>query len=511
MLSVTARRIASAPLPVTLALIAGTLVGIGFGSTPPAQASTCSDKTGGSNDRLIKADNAETDADGWNCAYVYDFSVKIGAFMPGYQYHTTAMGYQKTYECHNQTGGVSIDTVYIDGGGVAPSSQEWWAYNTQDGSRHWRGAVLMMTRKSSKDPAPGQYTKGCVDNTIPFNAIYAVSASMTASATSVDAGSAVTLTIKMSGPDGPTPTGVKVGVARMAGTSPDPKTDPLVAGGVITDGLLVTTMQVAPGSYSYYPVFAGSDWTTMTPPSTGWTPAQGKAVVITGTTSTPVTARTVAVRPQGVEEVRARRTAPQAVLLSTRGTGDLSLTCPTGSAPQIASAGSRNRAYGAADITVTEGRFRLRAGNSPTHLQLTCRDSALPPEIIGGRGYGSVEADIMTTTVARSFFTGGLGNDRITSRHRGSAIHGGVGADALRLHAQGVADGSYGADRLRAEGDGALLVGGPGRDTFTTGTGRVYVNAQDGRGGDTVTCGSSRTVVLYDRGDRLFGPCSVIG
>lgn len=509
--SIPARRVVVSPLVVALALVGGTLIGSGLVSAAPAQASTCSDKTGGENDRLIKADNTETDAEGWNCAYVYDFSVKIGAFMPGFQSHTTAMGYQKVYECHNQTGGVSIDTVYMDGGGVAPSSQEWWAYNTQDGSRHWRGAVLMMTRKDSKDPAAGQYTKGCVDNTIPFNAIYAVSASMTASATSVAAGSAVTLTLKLSGPDGPVPTGVQMGVARMAGTSPDPAKDPIVAGGVVTNGSLITSMQVAPGSYSYYPVFKGSDWTTMKPPSMGWTPAQGKAVVITGTTSAPVATRAVAMRTQGIEEVRASRTAPQVIVLSARGTGDLSLTCPTGSAPQMAAAGSRTRAYGAADITESDGRFRLSAGSSPTHLQLTCRDSALPPEVIRGRGYGSVRADVMTTTVARSFFTGGLGNDRLTSRHAGSAIHGGAGADDLRLFTQGVADGSYGADRLRAEGDGALLVGGAGRDNFTTGAGRVYVNARDGRGGDVVTCGSRKTVVLYDTGDRLFGPCSVIG
>lgn len=502
--SIPARRVALTPLVASLALVGGTLVGGGLLSTAPAQASTCSDKTGGSNDRLIKADNTETDADGWNCAYVYDFSVKIGAFMPGYQYHTTAMGYQKTYECHNQTGGVSIDTVYIDGGGVAPSSQEWWAYNTQDGSRHWRGAVLMMTRKSSKDPAAGQYTKGCVDNTIPFNAIYAVSASMTASATSVAAGSVVTLTIRLTGPDGPTPTGVKVGVARMSGTSPDPKTDPVVAGGVVTDGTLVTPMQVAPGSYSYYPVFAGSDWTTMKPPSTGWTPAQGKALVITGTTSSPT-----APASRAAATPRANPELDEIAVVSARGKGPLVAECPEGYALQLASVSSRTRAYGPADLTRDHNRVLVDADGAPSNLQLTCRQSWLEMRIFGTRGYGSTKADVMTTRAARSAFTAGFGNDRLASRHARAYLDGGGGSDDVRLTSSGVGSGSFGADRLHAEGDGALLIGGLGRDTFSTGAGRVYVNARDGRGDDVVTCGSSRTKVLADPGDVLNGPCSV--
>lgn len=510
MLSMPARptaalRSALAPLVASLALVGGSLVGTGLVSAPPAQASTCSDKTGGSNDRLIKADNTETDADGWNCAYVYDFSVKIGAFMPGYQYHTTAMGYQKTYECHNQTGGVSIDTVYLDGGGVAPSSQEWWAYNTQDGSRHWRGAVLMMTRKNSKDPAPGQYTKGCGDNTIPFNAIYAVSASMTASATSVAAGSVVTLTIKLGGPDGPTPTGVKVGVARMAGTSPDPKTDPLVAGGVVTDGTLVTTMQVAPGSYSYYPVFAGSDWTMMKPPSTGWTPAQGKAVVITGTTSPPAVTLRVAAPSRSAPE------REEIAVVTARGKGPLTAECPEGYALQLASVSSRTRAYGPTDLTRDNRRVFVDADGAPSHLQLTCRQSRLEMRIVGARGYGSTRADVMTTRRAGSAFTAGLGNDRLTSRHARVFLDGGGGSDDVRVTSSGVGSGSFGADRLHADGHGALLIGGLGRDTFTTGEGRVYVNARDGRSGDVVTCGSPKTRVLGDPGDVLNGPCSVVG
>lgn len=492
---------AAAALVVPLSLLGGAVL------AAPAQASSCSEKTGGSNDRLIKADNTETDADGWNCAYVYDFSVKIGAFMPGYQYHTTAMGYQKTYECHGQTGGVSIDTVYMDGGGVAPSSQEWWAYNSQDGSRHWHGAVLMMTRKASKDPALNQYTKGCPDSTIPFNAFYAVNASMTSSSTSVDTGSYVTLTIKLSGPDGPVPTGVQVGVLRQVGAAPDPTVDPAVAGGMLTDGALVTKMQVPRGTFSYYPAFRGSDWTKMTPPAIGWTPAQGKTLTITGTDFTPVSVR--AASSSGVEEVRAARATPQVTVVSARGSRELTATCPTGQAPQMGWASSRTRAYGPADVTRDTDGVTVQAKGAPSALQLLCRNAALPAAIEGARGYGSIRGDLMVTTQAKSFFTGGLGDDRMTSRHARSALNGGAGADRLRLRRSGLADGSFGADRLRADGHGALLVGGPGRDSFSTGSGRVYVNAQDGRGGDTVTCGSAKTRVLADEGDTIIGPCTL--
>ena len=503
MRGIATRRSALLAALVPVALVAGALVG-----AMPAQASTCSDKTGGDNDRLIKADNTETDADGWNCAYVYDFSVKIGAFMPGFQYHTTAMGYQKTYECHNQTGGVSIDTVYMDGGGVAPSSQEWWAYNTQDGSRHWRGAVLMMTRKNSKDPAANQYTKGCVDNTIPFNAIYAVTASMSASATSVPAGSAVTLTLKLSGPDGPVPTGVQMGVARVTGTSPDPTKDPIVAGGVVTNGSLVTTMQVAPGSYSYYPVFKGSDWTTMKPPSSGWTPAQGKAIVITGTSSSSAVLTGGAAHR--VEIARATPHPDEIAVVTVRGKGSLDVECPEGYALQLASVSSRTRAYGPTDLTRDHNRVFAEADGSPSALQLVCRQSRLDMRIIGKRGYGSTRDDIMGTTMAGSLFTAGLGNDRVISRHARSFLDGGGGSDNVRLYSSGVGSGSFGADRLWADGNGALLIGGRGRDTFTTGAGRAYVNAVDGRGGDTVTCGSAKTRVLADPGDILAGPCTLV-
>lgn len=495
-----------------IALLAA-LVPLALVGAVPAQASTCSDKTGGDNDRLIKADNAETDTDGWNCAYVYDFSVKIGAFMPGFQYHTTAMGYQKTYECHNQTGGVSIDTVYMDGGGVAPSSQEWWAYNTQDGSRHWRGAVLMMTRKNSKDPAPNQYTKGCVDNTIPFNAIYAVNASMTSSATTVAAGSAVTLTLTLGGPDGPIPTGVQMGVARMSGTSPDPTKDPIVAGGVVTNGVLVTTMQVAPGSYSYYPVFKGSDWTTMKPPSMGWTPAQGKAVVITGTTATTTASagETTTGSPTAGGAMRDTPELDEIAAVTARGKGRLDAECPEGYALQVATVGSRTRAYGPADLSRDHSRVSVDAGGAPSSLQLICRQSWLEMQVFGARGYGSTGPDVMETARAGSVFTAGFGDDRLISRHARALLDGGGGSDVVRLLSSGVGSGSFGADLLRADGDGALLVGGPGRDAFTTGTGRVYVNARDGRGGDAVTCGSSRTQVLADPGDMLSGPCTVVG
>ena len=89
------------------------------------------------------------------------------------------------------------------------------------------------------------------------------------------------------------------------------------------------------------------------------------------------------------------------------------------------------------------------------------------------------------------------GDDRIVARARGDRVFGGAGFDTLR--------GGRGADRLRSERDGALMIGGSGRDEFNmrageriAAEGRDVIRARDGRP-DEINCGAGDDVAYVDR------------
>jgi hypothetical protein len=103
-----------------------------------------------------------------------------------------------------------------------------------------------------------------------------------------------------------------------------------------------------------------------------------------------------------------------------------------------------------------------------------------------------------TTLVGRGgndILRGGSGNDK---------LFGGPGNDALY--------GGLGNDRLVGGAGNDTFYGGPGADTIVdhrgrsrvfTGKGRDVVNVRDGQGDDVVICGSPKTMVRADPGDRL--------
>jgi len=490
-------------LPLTM--IASFLIG-----AVPAQASTCSSKTGGNNDRLVKADNTRTDSKGWNCGYVWTTGNKsIGGWGVQTVVSSTANGYRKQYDCTKNSSSVSVSKMYVDGGGTVGSAMTYSVGNSSTSTRHWTGAILWMT-KTNGDLASGQRNSGCVDYNIYFNAFYEVSVTASPSATSGVVGSTIPVRITVSGPNGPTVNGVQAAIKYQAGTSPNPSTDPNVGGGVVNNGTLDTALQVAaPGAGKYYAVFQGSDWSAMVPSSSsnGWIPGQSSTFTINGSVTT-----TEAFLGSADRQAAERAKLPAGVFaVEKEGKGNLNVKCPAGSSIQSFYAGANNKVFGPGEITLSKGKdgIRVNAGDKKTLAQVGCRSTAAKADIVKKRGYGSVKADTMTVTKKGSLFTGGLGNDVLTATVDGVFLDGGLGNDTLTLRNGGSAFGSFGRDRLFAEGGGAILVGGPGRDFFRTGKGVVYVNAMDGKGGDVIVCGSAKTQIMIDPGDKWTGPCTV--
>jgi hypothetical protein len=94
---------------------------------------------------------------------------------------------------------------------------------------------------------------------------------------------------------------------------------------------------------------------------------------------------------------------------------------------------------------------------------------------------------------------------------RADTLVGGPEDDTLR--------GRGGDDIIRGGAGPDTLVGGPGADTITdhsgpttvrTGSGADVVDVRDGRGDDTVICGSRQAFVTADAGDRIRGDCGEV-
>ena len=119
---------------------------------------------------------------------------------------------------------------------------------------------------------------------------------------------------------------------------------------------------------------------------------------------------------------------------------------------------------------------------------------------------------------------GGAGNDRLFGGTGNDTLDGGTGNDMLQGGpGNDTLNGGPGNDSLSGGPGRDVLNGGPGADTIIdksgptivrtgtdTGPGRDYVDVRDGRGDDTVICGSRRTTVIVDPGDRVIGRCGKV-
>jgi hypothetical protein len=137
---------------------------------------------------------------------------------------------------------------------------------------------------------------------------------------------------------------------------------------------------------------------------------------------------------------------------------------------------------------------------------------------------GTAGDDLMEGKAESNTLRGLRGDDRLRGGHGHDALHGGRGHDVLH--------GGPGRDALHGGPGRDALHGGPGRDALhggrgadrltdrsgatrvwtgtATGAGTDVVDVRDGRGDDVVRCGSSRSRVIGDPGDRVTGRCGTV-
>lgn len=488
-------------MALPIAIIGSFLIG-----AVPARASTCS---------FVKANNSATNQSGWNCGYVWTTgNQSLGPYGVQTLLTSSLAGYQKEYECSLNSSSVSVSKVYTDGGGTEGSAMTFSFRNGSTSTGYYTGAVFWMTNTNG-GLLQGQRNGGCTDYTIYFNAFYESTVVATPGATAGNVGTTVPVTVNVFPFEGPVPNGVTAAVYLQLGPTPNPASDTAVGQANVGNGTATVQATIATaGTANYYAVLAGSDYKSMVPSSTsqGWIPGQSTPFTLTGNAAPAAVSGAMA--PSGAERaqqaVRSRATAVFAV--EKHGMGELSVSCPAGSAMQSFAAGSDTRLFDPQQIKLNRGDagISVNAGTHESFIQVGCRNSSAKAEIDGKRGYGSVKGDVMTLKKAGSLFTGGLGNDVLSSRVAKAHLDGGIGDDRLDLRDGGTALGGFGDDDLSAEGGGAILLGGAGKDTFRTGSGGVKVNAKDGKGGDRISCGSAKTKVMLDKGDTFTGPCTIV-
>jgi RTX calcium-binding nonapeptide repeat (4 copies) len=132
------------------------------------------------------------------------------------------------------------------------------------------------------------------------------------------------------------------------------------------------------------------------------------------------------------------------------------------------------------------GRADTLLGGPESH---TVRGFAGNDVIRGGRGHDALDGgrghDVLDGDPGRDTLDGGRGSD---------ILDGGRGRDTL--------DGGPGADTMIDNRGPTLVETGP-----NTGPGTDTVEVRDGRGDDTVICGSRSSTVIVDAGDSVIGRC----
>jgi hypothetical protein len=137
---------------------------------------------------------------------------------------------------------------------------------------------------------------------------------------------------------------------------------------------------------------------------------------------------------------------------------------------------------------------------------------------------GTGRADTLLAGRESHTVRGFAGNDLIRGRRGHDTLYGGWHQDTL--------DGGPGHDTLDGGRGNDILDGGPGRDTLDggpgadtmidnrgptlveigphSGPGMDTVDVRDGRGDDTVFCGSRGSTVIVDAGDSVIGRCGKV-
>lgn len=513
----------------------GVAVALGFAGVAlasPAMAGTCSSQTGGSNNQLIWTGSTYT------CAYTAgNGNNSIGAWATESWTSSTAKGYTKKYNCQLQSGGVTNTYIYSDAGGTGlGSSITYTAFNSNTGSRHWTAAVLWNT-SSKGSAASGQYTTGCPNYGIQGNLMYISKASFTTAPTSVATGASATFKVTVTNPDGgPAPTGT-VALFKQTGSSQSPAgkkcdgsansgVDSAIGQGSISGGVatLNTPTSLPAGKYSLYAAYTGTPLTStglpsycLTPPQAGLTGASTNTVTLTvGSTSSSVSA---ASDDAPAQVARASRVAaksgkdPKLAVLDDRvkAPKSLSLKCKAGQSPVQANVGAHNKSLEPGSTKVAGRGVKVTTSGlpdgTPVDAQLVCRPDNAKALVVGKMAYGSLKDDTLKLSGNKGTAFGGFGDDTL-SVDTGVAF-GGPGNDVVTVNTKGAANGGPGADTLTSSGTGlVLLEGGVGKDTFVgSSKGTTLINAKDGMGGDVVTCNSTKSFVMADKGDKVTGSC----
>ena len=509
------------------------IVGVGAGADM-AWAGTCSSKTGGSSNTLIYTGS------GYTCAYVAsNGNNSIGMWATESFTSSTAKGFEKRYHCDHQTGGVTITYIYTDSAGTGiGSSITFTAFNGEDGKRHWTGAVLWNTPDGGS-AASDQFNHSCSGYTVQSNLMYISKASLSGPS-SAPVGTPVPLTLQVTAPDGGgTPSGT-VALFRQIGDRQSPMgkrcdgssnggVDPMITATALSSSATATLTlpaQAEDTTVNVYASYLGRPVTSsnlpsycLAPPQSGLTGALSNSLSITIGAGAPTTATPVEVVPAALKAtvpLAAARSAASTFVsvVEQRGTGDLSVRCSRTEAVQSFFAGSATRTFGPARLGKRGDGVGVTLRGSPDHsaiLQVTCRPISASAVVEGRIGRGSVGPDRLATLAGNGIISGGLGDDRLIARHSGTLLDGGFDADTLIVQADGGgAYGGFGNDRLEARGEGSILNGGPGIDRFSSGSKVTLINARDGRPGDIIVCGSSLTRVRADRGDVVYGPCTMV-
>jgi Ca2+-binding RTX toxin-like protein len=174
---------------------------------------------------------------------------------------------------------------------------------------------------------------------------------------------------------------------------------------------------------------------------------------------------------------------------------------PVGQGPEFFSAkegGNGVASLPQQDYKVASRLQRVLRGGSGNETLIGNSHTAV---IHGGTGNNLIMAGSGNETIYggphRDIIYAGRGNDIVHGGHGKNIIIGGAGSDIL--------DGGAGQDWIiDVSGKAQIRTGGD------SGPGRDFVYVRDGRGGDTVTCGSRRSTVVADANDVVTGCGKVI-
>lgn len=521
---------------------------------------SCSEETGGSSDSLMASNNGKYD-----CAYTAGLdNKKISAWETQTWTSSTALGYTKKYNCHGQSGGVSISSNYVESPKDTGSYITYWAYNTQDGSRHWGAGVLWETGANG-GVRDDQYIHNCDGNhgDIKANKVYATSTSITSYPGKVAIGTVAVVNVSVKALYGNSPAQGSVYLYQQKNASSTAYADPM------TDWIIGQGELDSSGNATIYTTFIGQDAAgnpiypipgtvaqiyafmpptpnvqtvpPATPPQKGWTPSQSDSYGVKLNQPMPTT-QTVqsisdAVSPSVPRETpvfsdlsgsqisvqsesikKDLKIAVQNVL--GEGRAPLSALCPGGMKPLNSDAWGDARNVSDNDIYAIQvkGLFGVQVklpvdrSNTQIQLQVLCRNTKEDVGQESGTLYGTPRADQLTSMQEDTVIFGGFGNDVVHLINDKTLALGGPGDDSILLSAnQTVANGGLGNDRIEVEGvSEALIIGGRGKDTLIGGKGLTRINALDGKPGDKILCKTDKSLVMADEGDIITGPCTRI-